>query len=166
MLSCFSCVWLCVALWTVACQAPPSMGFSRQEYWSGLHVLLQGIFPTQGSNPCLLSHLHWQAGSLPIAPPGKPKTVCNEGIKRCILSSSAPRLDPRDETWGQSDKGPWSPRSRIDVWCSVCDGGEKGSLMGLMQWPRLWGWLQQSGEAKRPCDVYVLFRFQDTLYWK
>ena len=36
--------------WTIACQAPPSTGFSRQEYQSGLHSLLQGIFPTQGSN--------------------------------------------------------------------------------------------------------------------
>ena len=36
--------------------------FSRQEYWSGLHFLLQGIFPAQGSN---LSLLHWQADSLP-----------------------------------------------------------------------------------------------------
>ena len=31
-----SCVWLFVMLWTVACQDPLSMGFSRQEYWSGL----------------------------------------------------------------------------------------------------------------------------------
>ncbi|CAI9165583.1 unnamed protein product [Rangifer tarandus platyrhynchus] len=30
------------------------MGFSRQEYWSGLHALLQGIFLIQGSNPCLI----------------------------------------------------------------------------------------------------------------
>ena len=36
MLSCFSRVWLCATLWTVAHQAPQSMGFSRQEYWSGL----------------------------------------------------------------------------------------------------------------------------------
>ena len=34
-------------------QAPPSLGFSRQEHWSGWHSLLQGIFPTQGSNPGL-----------------------------------------------------------------------------------------------------------------
>ena len=34
MLSCFSCVQLFVTPWTVACQAPLSMGFSRQEYWS------------------------------------------------------------------------------------------------------------------------------------
>ena len=38
----------------VAYQAPLSMGFSRQEYWIGLYFLLQGIFPTQGSNPGLL----------------------------------------------------------------------------------------------------------------
>ena len=41
-------------LWTVACQAPLSMGFSRQEYWVGCHSLPQGIFLTQGSNPGLL----------------------------------------------------------------------------------------------------------------
>ena len=35
---------------TAACQAPLFMGFSRQEYWSGFHFLLQGIFLTQGSN--------------------------------------------------------------------------------------------------------------------
>ena len=33
---------------------------------------LQGIFPTQGSNPHLLHLLHWQVGSLPLAPPGTP----------------------------------------------------------------------------------------------
>ena len=59
--------------WTVAHQAPLSMGFSRQEYWCGLHILLQEIFPTQGSNPHLLYLLHWQSGSLPPAPSGKPK---------------------------------------------------------------------------------------------
>ena len=36
MLSYFSCVWLCVTLWTVVCQVPLSMGFSRQQQWSGL----------------------------------------------------------------------------------------------------------------------------------
>ena len=36
----------------------------------GCHFLLQGIFPTQGSNLCLL---HWQGDSLPSEPPGKPK---------------------------------------------------------------------------------------------
>ena len=47
-------VWFFVTPWTVACQAPLSMEFSRQEYWRGSHSLLQGIFPTQAVNPGLL----------------------------------------------------------------------------------------------------------------
>ena len=43
----------CVTPWTVPYQAPPSMGSSRQEYWSGLPFPSQRIFPTQGSNPGL-----------------------------------------------------------------------------------------------------------------
>ena len=45
MLSCFLCVWLFATLWTVAHQALLCMGFSRQEYWSGL------LFPTLGDLP-------------------------------------------------------------------------------------------------------------------
>ena len=68
VLSCFNCVRLFATPWTVACQAPLSMGFSRQEYWSGCHALLQGIFLTQGSDPHLLYLLRWQVGSLPLVP--------------------------------------------------------------------------------------------------
>ena len=47
--------------------------FSGKNAGVGCHFLLQGIFPTQGSNLCLLlCLLHWQAGSLPPAVPGKP----------------------------------------------------------------------------------------------
>ena len=49
------------------------MGFSRQEHLSGLQTLLQGISLTQGSNPRLLHLLHWEVGSLPLAPAGKPR---------------------------------------------------------------------------------------------
>ena len=38
----------------------------------GRHALLQGIFPTEGSNPGLLRLLHWQAGSSLLMAPGKP----------------------------------------------------------------------------------------------
>ena len=55
VLSCSDCVWFFATPWTVALQAPLSMGFSRQEYWSGKQeYALQGIIPTQGSNPGLL----------------------------------------------------------------------------------------------------------------
>ena len=69
MLSRFSFVQLFANLQTVSLQAPLSLGLSRQKYWSGLHALLQGIFPTQGSNRHLLSLLHQQQRSSPLAPP-------------------------------------------------------------------------------------------------
>ena len=51
MLSCFSHVWLCAALWTVAHQALLSMGFSRQEYCSGLPSPSPGDLPDPGITP-------------------------------------------------------------------------------------------------------------------
>ena len=47
-------VWLFATLWTVAYQAPLSMGFSSQGYWSGLPFPSPGIFPNKASNPDLL----------------------------------------------------------------------------------------------------------------
>jgi len=44
-------VWLCVTPWTVAHQAPLSMGFSRQEYWSGLPLPSPGDLPDPGIEP-------------------------------------------------------------------------------------------------------------------
>ena len=44
--------------WTVACQAPASMRFPRQEYWSGLPFPPPGFFSTQSLNPSLLCLLH------------------------------------------------------------------------------------------------------------
>ena len=41
----------------------------------GSYALLQGIFPTQGSNTYLLGPLYWQVDSLPLAPAGKPRTI-------------------------------------------------------------------------------------------
>ena len=58
-----------VTPWAIGRQAPLSMGFSRQEYWSGLPCVLQEIFPTQRSNLCLLhcrqtlDHLSHQGSS-------------------------------------------------------------------------------------------------------
>ena len=60
---------------TVALQAPLSMEFSKQEYWSGYHFPPQGFIPTQGSNQHLLHLLSWQAGFLTTEPPGKPKST-------------------------------------------------------------------------------------------
>ena len=53
--------------WIVAGQAPLSMEFSRQEYWSGLPFPPPGDLPDPGSNLSLLCLLHWQADSLPLS---------------------------------------------------------------------------------------------------
>ena len=61
----FSCVQLFrTILWSIAHQAPLSMGFSRQEYWSGLPFPPPGDLPDPGIKPCLV---HWQADSLPLS---------------------------------------------------------------------------------------------------
>ena len=52
----------------IACQTPLSMGFSRQEYWSGLPCSLLGDLPDPGIE---LRSLALQANSLPSEPPGK-----------------------------------------------------------------------------------------------
>ena len=46
-----SCVWLFATLWTAVHQAPLSMGFSRQEYWSGLPFPSPGDLPDSGIEP-------------------------------------------------------------------------------------------------------------------
>ena len=66
-------VWLFATLWTVAHQAPLSMGFPRQEYWSRLPFsFLQELFLTQGLNPPLLL---WQEDSLPLSHQGGPEEI-------------------------------------------------------------------------------------------
>ena len=52
--------------------APLSVDSPGKSTGVGCHFLLQGIFPTRGSNPCLLCLLYWQAGSLPLSYRGSP----------------------------------------------------------------------------------------------
>ena len=70
MLHLFSRVQRCVTPWIVARQAPLSLGFSRQEYWSGLPCPLSGDLPNPGIDP---GSPALQVGSLLSEPPGKPK---------------------------------------------------------------------------------------------
>ena len=57
VLSCFSRVWLFAILWTVAHQAPLSMGFSGQEYWSGLPCPSPSDFPNPGTERTLVCYI-------------------------------------------------------------------------------------------------------------
>ena len=74
-----SCPILCDP-WTIAYKVPPPWNYPGESTGVRSHFLLQGIFPTQGSNLHLLCLLHWQAGSLPIVPPGKPHLLFIEQL--------------------------------------------------------------------------------------
>ena len=63
-------VQLFAIVWTVAYQAPPSMGFSRQECWSGLPFPSPGDLPDPGIEP---GSLPLEADALTSEPPGKPQ---------------------------------------------------------------------------------------------
>ena len=73
-------VQLFVIPWTVAYQAPPSMEFSRQEYWSGLPIPSPGDIPDPGIEPRSPA---LQADTLPSEPPGK--TVFKFYVKRNLF---------------------------------------------------------------------------------
>ena len=88
VLSCFSHVLLFVTPWTTAGQAPLSWDTPDRNTAVGCHALLQGIFPTQGSNLCLLYLLHWEASSLPLGPPGKPKSTIAADAAKSLQSCS------------------------------------------------------------------------------
>ena len=129
VLSHFSHAWFFATLWTVALQAPLSMGFFRQEYWSGLPCPPPGDLPDPGIEPASLNLLHWQT-PLPRAPPAKPEFPHEE----CIPLNF----------WVAASSGPFGdglghrPHSfRI---------GELARHLGAGPW---WAWLRDTGERQR-----------------
>ena len=82
----------------------------------GCHAFLQGIFLTQGSNLRLLRLLHWQAGSLPLAPPGKPQGA--RYLASTLVPKDCSEIDPqlRKQTCGyQRGKGKGEINSEVDI---------------------------------------------------
>ena len=67
-----SCIHVFVTTWTVAYQAPPSVGFSRQGYWSGLPLPSPGYLPNPGIEPRFPT---LQEDALLSEPPGNPKLI-------------------------------------------------------------------------------------------
>ena len=86
MLSCFSPVLLFETPWNVAHQAPLSMGFSRQEYCSGLPFPSPGDLPDPGIKPKFPA---LQADPLVSEPPGKPQ----------MIYTPSPNMPGRTEPW-------------------------------------------------------------------
>ena len=79
-----SCVRLFVIPWTVVSQAPPCMGCSRHDYWSGLPSPSPGDLPDPGIKP---GSPALQADALPSEPPGKP--IYPGGVSRMSFIARA-----------------------------------------------------------------------------
>ena len=77
--------------WTVTHRTPLCLGFPRQNNGVDHHSFLQGIFPSQGSNPWLL---HWQEVSLPLNHQGSPCAPLDDG-KALIYKNSCSFYKPR-----------------------------------------------------------------------
>ena len=101
--------------WTVAHQAPPSKGFPRQEYWSGLPFPPPGDSPNPGMNPPLphwqADSLHWASWEAPQAPGQLSMSVFVPGpkVSQALPSSAGPSDLPRH----QGEGNPVSTLSRV-----------------------------------------------------
>ena len=75
--------------WTVAHQAPLSMGFSRQEYWSGLPFPAPGDLPSPGIQPTSLLSPALASGFFTTEPPGKPAAGGSWGLFPHVLPTTS-----------------------------------------------------------------------------
>ena len=114
------------------------MGFSRQEYWSGLSWPSPGDLPNPGIEPVSLM-LHWQTGSLPLAPPGKP-----------LLVGWHILIPPRARSFQTKEEF----KQRVGTWtvCSMCGGYIMTILIWLepqaCEW-KIQGWIITRKEVKK-----------------
>ena len=137
------------------------MGFSRQEYWSGLPCPPPGILLTQEWNSHLLCLLHWQASSLPLVPPGKPfiqllsclnilrgrarRDSCSHRACRRLKGESAVSLTPLKPGHPQAED-----LGSLYLW----QAGQKGTygLIGIA----LAGSLQHPGLQRKLCLAKII----------
>ena len=98
MLSSFSHVQLFATLWTVGLQAPLSMGFSRQEYWSGLPCSSPRDLLDPGTEPASLTLLQWQMGFFTNSATWKA-----ECLAALLLPSQAPTTKKKKKKKGSSE---------------------------------------------------------------
>ena len=178
MLSCFSHVWLFVTPWTIACQAPLSMRFSRQEYWTGLPCPPLGDLPDLGIKPCLLCLLHWQTGSSPLSQPGKPLQMNNSWTETTIclfqlLKTSSFQMTHPGLQWTSDNTFPHissSYRQRISDKPPVLKESKESSLTPVPVWniyqlnPHdIWSQIEMSSNAiLQTLSQTVLFELGET----
>ena len=127
--------------WTVAHQAPLSMGFSRQEYWSGLPCPSPGDLPGPGIKP---RSPELQVNSLLSEPPGKPSgKYYFASLRVCFWDSRYPDMtqggaNKGQARWGDTKRGP-SPvaqRKRILLQCRRCRRLRFDTWVGKIPWSK------------------------------
>ena len=156
VLSNFSRVWLFATLWTVAHQAPLSVGFSRQEHWSGLPCPPLGDLSNPGiktRSPAL------RVDSLLSEAPGKPKNtrVGSLSLLQGIFSTQGSNWDLLHCRWilyqlsyqGSPERLPW-PGIKPKPWESwLLTSRPPGSVMSIhIYWKKTWLWLDGLLSAK------------------
>ena len=119
--SCFSYVWPFETPWTVAHQALLSLGFSRQEFWSGLLCPPPGDLPDPGIEPTSPVSPALQADSLPLSFPGNPfiSYMTSEVLGKWLENAcwlwggrvwkSPEVIAPREEPVLTNESDPFSP---------------------------------------------------------
>ena len=110
-----------VTLWTVAHQAPLSMVFPRQEYWSGLSFLSPADLPDPGIEPASPVSPALQEDSLPAEPLRRPHEVIRDSI---IIEYSFP-LNPPFSTIAFSGCSFRTRLERFQIFIQVIDPGKK-----------------------------------------
>ena len=122
------CVWLFATTWTVACQAPLSMGFSSQEYWRGLPFPPPGDLPDPGIKPASLVSLALAGRFFTTEPPVPADPGTNQG-------------------WKESTQ----TQSRMPVYMAC-------QLIHLHRTPSFWEklWSLDQGSFPQPLSYYVL----------
>ena len=120
-------VWFFVTPWTVTHQAPLFLGFPGKNTGVGCHFLLQGIFPTQRSNPHLLCLPHWQMGSLPLVPPREPLPFNDLSIFLGTLARYLSLLI--SAAWLRHCRDPWLDPGFLRVVQSSVDSVRVGGIL-------------------------------------
>ena len=111
--------------WTIAYQAPPSMGFSRQGYWSGLPFPSPGDLPNPGIKPRSPA---LQADALTSEPPGRTWDLKYD-VSECIYKTEAD-----SQNYGSLRRDLSFPGSS-DGKASACNAGDLGLIPGLRRSP-------------------------------
>ena len=124
--------------WTVAYQAPPSMGSSRQEYWSGLPFPSPGDLPDPGVEP---GSPALQADTLLSEPPGKAVFSENTPFKRWIWSEL--------QMTGNSRANIWGPRGALEAGAASADAAWWAFEKPQSDYCGWWAWGRAEWEEMR-----------------